>query len=164
MRPVAHMRWIRSLALPWAAVIALGALLVFGEIGLARFGEWVSMRSDSGTPCGLMLCSCPTTALSRTLSMTPCGRGLLAADWPGHVCPLCGQDTAPAARPAFARVSGGHHPGLLLMVCACPFGLVLGRVRVPLSRPVRGRRFVRPSASRVDSRTLGVDPHPPKRA
>jgi len=167
-------------------LLCLGAL-VLGEASLARFESWAASAARSGTPCGQMLCSCPSTRITRMLTVTPCATRGDGADL-GHVgrCADCGRPVAfasePGAAPAgdaprgtaedgtgapcgtLAPLRGGTPPrGLLALLVVAPLGLTLTPVapRAPGAAGVwrpRPRRRVAPLG-----RWLGVEPPPPRR-
>ncbi|MFI4881200.1 MAG: hypothetical protein ACIAQU_01295 [Phycisphaerales bacterium JB064] len=147
----------------WAAVVLVGLAAMLGEQALARFGQWVAVNTDSGTPCGQVMCSCPTTRLARIVADTPCG-GSQPVQALGHACVLCGRDVQPDPKPTLARVTGGERPGLMLMAAFAPLVLVVNQKKHTVRTPDRGERTMPTPAARPRSRALGVDPQPPRHA
>jgi hypothetical protein len=141
-------------------VVLIGLTVMLGEHALSRFGLWVAVRADSGTPCGQVMCACPSTQLARIVAQTPCG----SPQPSGHVCIDCGRDTAPDDRPQLARSIKGERPGLLLMAAFAPLVLVVNQKKPAPPAPDRGERTMPTPHARPRTRSLGVDPQPPRHA
>ena len=138
----------------------LGAAIVFGEQALTRFGMWAAMRADSGTPCGQVMCACPSTQLARIVADTPCGGTQLH----GECCLLCGRDTVPQAPTRPTRSIDSDQPGLLMMAAVTPLVLVIRRPKTQATPPMLAGSASPSRLSAPRSRSLGVDPQPPKHA
>ena len=151
---------LKTAVFAWVWVVLIGLTVMLGEQGLARFGLWVAVRTDSGTPCGQVMCSCPSTQLARILVETPCG----SPQPSGHVCIDCGRDTVPDDRPQLARSIKSDQPGLLLMAAFAPLVLVINQKKPAPPAPDRGEGATPTSTARPRSRSLGVDPQPPRHA
>ncbi|NRA58632.1 MAG: hypothetical protein HRU13_11025 [Phycisphaerales bacterium] len=144
----------------WVGVVLLGAAIVFGEQALTRFGIWAAMKADLGTPCGQVMCSCPSTQLARAVAVTPCG----GTDVQGSVCIACGRDTEPRQPMRPAPSMDSDHPGLLMMAAVSPLVLVIRRPKTRATPPMLAGRTDADRRSSIRSRSLGVDPQPPNQA
>lgn len=153
-----------SLAWAWVGVVLIGLTVMLGEQALARFGLWVAVNADSGTPCGQVMCSCPSTQLARIVAETSCGGNQPI----GHACVLCGRGTAPdpgpVPQPELARSIDSDQPGLMLMAAFAPLVLVANQKKHTVGTPDRGERTMPTPAAHPRSRSLGVDPQPPRHA
>lgn len=152
------------LAVPsWAGVVLIGLTIMLGEHALARLGLWAAMQADTGTPCGQVLCSCPSTRLARLAATMPCG----GTQGGGYACVRCGHDTVARVvkdQPMLVRSIDSDQPGLLLMASVAPLVLVVGRPKATAPPADRGVREKPASHALPRSRTLGVEPQPPRHA